>query len=110
MNYAGCMTAVTFDTLKFARTLEDAGVPKEQANVHARALVEALETGLAETVRHADLSDLVTHADLKAELANFATKKDLEFSIRDLESRMTIKMGTMIFALGGFLLAVKFLG
>jgi hypothetical protein len=69
------------------------------------------------TAHKSDLSALVTRADLKAELANFATKSDLlgtknelNFSLRDLESRMTIKMGTMIFALGGFLLVVKFLG
>jgi len=54
------MTAVTFDTLKYAESLKAAGVPDAQAKAQAEALAEALRQGG---------QGLVTKADLKAELA-----------------------------------------
>lgn len=45
------MATITFDTLKFARRLKEAGVPVEQAEAEAEALAEvfseSLETQLA---------------------------------------------------------------
>ena len=41
-----------FDTLQYARSLEAAGVPREQAEAHAEALIEVLS---AELVTKADL-------------------------------------------------------
>ncbi len=35
------MTTITFDTLKFARTLKDAGVPDQQAEAFATAFRDA---------------------------------------------------------------------
>ena len=52
------MTAVAFDTLRFVRALrEKAKLPPEQAEGLADAMAEALQ------------GDLVTKADLRAELA-----------------------------------------
>ncbi|SFI75231.1 hypothetical protein [Methylobacterium brachiatum] len=52
------MAGVAFDTLKFARTLRDkAKLSPEQAECLADAMAEALQ------------GDLVTNADLRAELA-----------------------------------------
>ncbi len=73
------MTAVAFDTLKTARTLEQHGFSREQS--------EALAEQLAES-RTIDLSDL-------------ATKHDLAL----LEQRMTIKLGGMLIVLTGLTLA-----
>ena len=42
-----------FDTLTYARTLEAAGVPRQQAEAHAQALADFLST---ELVTKADLS------------------------------------------------------
>jgi hypothetical protein len=64
------MTAITFDTLKFANTLKAAGVPPAQAEAEAVALSEVLEV---------NLKDL-------------ATKEDLRLEIRDLEQRMEAKI------------------
>jgi hypothetical protein len=47
------MTAVTFDTLKFANRLKAAGVPSQQAEAEAEALADALSS-----------SDLATRTDL----------------------------------------------
>jgi hypothetical protein len=47
------MASITFDTLKFADRLKEAGIAPEQAEAEARALAEALNA-----------SDLATKADL----------------------------------------------
>jgi hypothetical protein len=51
------MAAVTFDTLKFANRLKQAGVPAPQAEAEAEVLAEALAV---------NLKDLTTKADLEA--------------------------------------------
>src|SRR5207248_10145207 len=64
--------AVAFDTLAYARKLRQAGVPEEQAQVHA----EALAAVVTETL---------------------ATKQDL----RELEYRLTLRLGAMLTVSGG---------
>ena len=49
------MAMITFDTLKFANTLKDAGVPPAQAEAEAVALSEVLEVNLKELVTKEDL-------------------------------------------------------
>lgn len=57
------MTTITFDTLKFARTLKDAGIPDSQAEAFAAAF------------RDATSEELVTRDYLDARLE--ATKSDI---------------------------------
>ena len=57
----------------------------------------------------------VFKSELKSDLKSLESKLDLKISevksdIRELEACITVKVGTMIFALAGFLLAIKFLG
>lgn len=40
------MTAVTFDTLKYANTLKEAGIPSAHAEAETKALSEVLEVNL----------------------------------------------------------------
>jgi hypothetical protein len=76
------MAAIPFDTLKLARALRDDGkMPPDQAEGVANALAEAFRDEIS-------------------------TKSDL----RDLEQRLTIKVGAMLVALSGFLTAIKFFG
>jgi len=56
------MSAITFDTLKFARTLKDAGVPGEQAEAFANAF------------RDATSDELVTRDYLNARIADVETR------------------------------------
>ena len=71
--------AVAFDTLAYSRRLRQAGVPEEQAEVHA----EALAAVVTETL---------------------ATKQDL----RELEYRLTLRLGAMItVAIGAVAALVK---
>ncbi len=44
------MATITFDTLKFANTLKEAGVPSAQAEAEATALSEVLEVNLKDLV------------------------------------------------------------
>ena len=72
------MSTVTFDTLKFANTLKEAGVPPAQAEAEARAIVAAIGE-----------IDVATRSDL-----------------RELELRLTLKVGAMIAAAVGIIIAV----
>jgi hypothetical protein len=78
------MSALTFDTLKYANTLKNAGFSQEQAEAQAGALSEVLEI---------NLKDLVT-------------KEHLDARLRELELRMTVKFGVMAVAIIGVLTAV----
>ncbi|MFM8340660.1 MAG: DUF1640 domain-containing protein [Methylomonas sp.] len=60
------MTAIAFDTLKFANKLKSAGVPDKQAEAEAEALSEVLEINLKE----------------------LAIKQDIRLEVRDLEYRL----------------------
>jgi hypothetical protein len=82
------MSTITFDKLSYLETLKASGVPEAQARAHAIALDEAFRDTVA------------TKADIT----------HLEGSLRELEQRLTIKMGTIAVALGGFLVAIKYLG
>lgn len=80
------MATLTFDTLKFARRLKEAGVPEQQAEAEAEVLSETLEVNLKDLVTQ---SDLAHEADL------------LRRDLRELEQRLLIKLGAlMAFGIG----------
>ncbi len=70
------MTAITFDTLKFANKLKAAGVPAQQAEAETEALSDVFAANLNELL----------------------TKETLQQELRLLEQRMTIKLGGMMAA------------
>ncbi|PWB83003.1 MAG: DUF1640 domain-containing protein [Methylocystaceae bacterium] len=93
------MTAVAFDTLKFVEKLEAAGVPHAHAKATAEAFAEA--TG-QELVTKSDLT--ATKTELKADIA--AVRAEL----REVELRMTVKLGGLIVvAVGIILAAIRYL-
>ena len=98
------MTTVTFDTLKYANTLEAVGVPRAQAEAQAGVLSEALEVNLKELATKGDIAvlrqEIATKADLRE--LEMATKADL----RELELRMTIKLGGMLVVAVGVIAAL----
>lgn len=80
------MTAVPFDTLKLAKGLEAGGFSAEQASAAVSALAEA------------------------ANVADFASKSDLSAGLRDMEQRLTIKLGgVLVVAVGVLLAAIRYL-
>jgi len=67
--------AIAFDTLKFAETLEEAGIDRKQASAIAAAVRDSHEA-----------ADLATKGDVEL------VRRDMELLRRDL----TIKMGGML--------------
>jgi hypothetical protein len=65
-----------FNTLKYAKMLEEAGFSREQAEISIKILVEIMEDKLA------------SKQDIK----------DVMQSITQVESKLTIRMGTMLAA------------
>jgi hypothetical protein len=51
------MTAISFDKLKFANRLKQAGVPSAHAQAEAEALADILEANLGELATKADILD-----------------------------------------------------
>jgi len=74
------MTTITFDTLKFARTLKAAGVPEQQAEAFAEAF------------RDATSEELVTRDYLNSRIA-------------DVETKIEVAKGDIIKWLAGLLIA-----
>jgi hypothetical protein len=82
------MTAITFDTLMYAKKLKEAGVPEKQAEIQAEALRDIIENNLATKV------DIETMRD------------KLETKITELEYKIIIKMGIMLVAAISILAAI----
>jgi hypothetical protein len=78
-----------FNSLKYAKSLEEAGLPRAQAEAHVLILTEIMETNLA------------TKLDIR----------DLEQKIIQSEQRMTIKLGTIVsIAIGVAVTLAKMVG
>ena len=89
------MATITFDTLKFANALKEAGVPPAQAEAEAMALSEVLEI---------NLKDLASKEDLRHEV------ELLRRDMHDMEQRLVIKLGgLMAFSIGIVAALVKLL-
>jgi hypothetical protein len=86
------MATITFDTLKFANTLKDAGVPPAQAEAEAVALSEVLEVNLKELVTKDDLHREIE--SLRREMMTGFAQVDSRFI--QLEQRLIIKLGGLI--------------
>ena len=84
-----------FDTLGYAKKLEEVGVAREQAEAHVRILADVIEGNLA------------TKQDIN-ELRNIDIR-DLRHEMRQLEYRLVIKLGTVVtLAIAAMATIVKF--
>ncbi|MGH8489571.1 MAG: hypothetical protein ACREXS_12090 [Gammaproteobacteria bacterium] len=119
------MTAIAFDTLKFAKRLKEAGFTEQQAEALAVAEAELVEENLAtkrdlkelEVALKRDIKELET--SLKRDIKELETSlkrdiKELETSLKhdmkELEYRMTLKLGAMmVVAVGAVATLVKLL-
>jgi hypothetical protein len=89
------MTALTFDTLKYANTLKAAGFPAEQAEAQAGALSEVLEINLKELATKGDI------ASVQKDITALEQRIDSKLVL--LEQRLTIKLGGMLVVVVGVL-------
>ena len=75
---------MVFDTLKSVEELQEAGIPEDQAKAQVRVFQRIIE------------SDLATKRDIK----------DLQQEMREMEYRLTIKLGVMVVASTGVILGI----
>jgi hypothetical protein len=104
------VSAIAFDTLKFAKRLKEAGFTEQQAEALAAAEAELIEQNLA-TKR--DITDIKRDiADVKRDIKELEVtlrndmkqldvkieqiRSDVARDLKDVEYRMTIKLGTMM--------------
>jgi hypothetical protein len=80
------MTAITFDTHKFVRTLKDAGVPESQAEAFSEAFKEA--QGEADLATKRDIDDLRRDIDV--------LRHDMDSRFIQTEQRLVIKLGGLM--------------
>ncbi len=78
-----------FNALKYTQELEKAGFTRAQAEISIRLLIDVMNENFA------------TKSDLKTEFLSLRTElkaetKDLQSEIKELEYKMTIKLGTMM--------------
>lgn len=83
--------AVTFDTHKFIKHLRDKGISEPQAEAIVEVVTQARENDMLSAATKADLREL---------------ELQIEAKLKDLQ----IRLGGMIVALGGILVAVKYFG
>jgi hypothetical protein len=88
-----------FNTLMYAKKLEDAGVSREQAEAHIQIMAEIVEGDMA---TKEDLNQVKN--ELKGDI------RELKIEMNHLENRLIIKLGTIVtVARAAFATAVKFL-
>lgn len=89
-----------FNTLKYVKKLEEAGVSREQAEIHLQIVTDFMEQNFATQQNVKDLSaDLkgemsILAKDLRSEMA--ALTQELRHEMHLLEQRLVIKLGTIV--------------
>ena len=89
-----------YNSLKYAKILEEVGFTREQAEAQMQIMTETIETNLATKQDMKDLSLVLSQdlKDLKAELQSVKTnlETNLENKITQSEQRQTIKLGSIV--------------
>ena len=96
-----------FNTLRYAKMLEEVGFSREQAETSIKILVEIMEDKLASKQ---DLRDLESQIELKFQNLRSDLKRELSevnHSVSQMESKLTIRMGTMMAASIAILTAIQ---
>jgi hypothetical protein len=75
------MSTITFDTLKFANTLKEAGVPDKQAEAESRALADAFASTASELATKGDLNMLEVRFDARFALLQWMLGFNLAFTM-----------------------------
>lgn len=96
------MTALTFDTLAYAKRLRNAGIPEAQAEAQATALADALKGSAVELATQADLREM----ELRLDARFTAVHRDIEAMKADLLKWL---IGLLIAQVGLFAALVKLL-
>ncbi len=92
-----------FDSLKYAKILEEAGVPREQAETHVYLIKDVIGEEMA-TKKDLDTSISSLKLEMSAEFTSVRSEMNSKFEkvhhdMVSLEHRMVIKLGTITAAL-----------
>lgn len=85
-----------FNTLKYAKMLEEVGFSRDQAETSIGILVEIMEDKLATKEDLRKLEERIEHSF-----------QEVKSSVQLLESKMTVRMGTMLAASIAILTAIQ---
>lgn len=103
------MTAITFDTLSSVRRLRDRGVPPEQAEAFADELRIASQVDVDHLSTKEELASF--KSDMKSDFALIRSEmREMEWRLQAQSKDLLIRLGGMIMALGGVLIAIKYFG
>lgn len=83
------MSAIGFDTLKFARKLQEAGIPAQQAEAQAEVLGEAFLYNLDEIVTRDYLDARLANLEASFEKRFAQSEAGLEKRFADMEKRFS---------------------
>ena len=80
------------NTLEYAQKLKAVGVPPEQAEAHAMAIYEIVNSNLAtkRDIKELDLKIETIKAELKRDI------KELELKIENSNNKQTLKLGSIL--------------
>jgi hypothetical protein len=91
---------ITFNALSYSKQLKAVGVTPQQAEVHAETLANVLYGHSTHVATKADLELFAAKAEqmfaTKKDLELFATKTDLNSGLKELEYKLTIKLGAVV--------------
>jgi len=86
------MTAITFDTLKYANRLKAAGIDPKHAEAEAEALSEVFGINLQTIATKDDIRQL----EREIKLVEERLTEGFDAKLIQLEQHMTIKLGTLM--------------
>ena len=99
------MSEAAFDTHAYFKRLTSAGMPEAQAEVQAETLSGVLAQHNGNLATKSDVAQVKSDiAQVKSDIAQ--VKQELKQDMKLLESRMTIKVGAMVFTAFGLAVAV----
>jgi len=99
------MSTLTFDTLKFANRLKNAGIPSIHAEAEADALSEVFETNLSELATKEDLRHEI--GDLRHEMKELET--GLRHEMKEVETGLRHEIKELNLRIHGEMLLMKWM-
>ena len=100
------MAAIAFDPLEYARALESSGVPREQAEVHAKAMTQVFVHNMDALVTRDYLDTRFTEFETRLE-AKLGAKMERRFAQVDARfAEMDVRFARINVLLGVILVAV----
>lgn len=96
-----------FNTLRYAKMLEEVGFSREQAETSIKILVEIMEDKLASKQDLLELETKLQHSIVHLESRIDYSLKEMKADLLQVESKLTIRMGTMLAASIAILTAIQ---